>query len=503
MKVLYFDCFSGMSGDMTIAAFLDAGVDYQYLKNELLKMDLKGYSLKAEKTVKNGLAATKFNVMDENGNVFGHAPLFAHCHKTHSHGGDHDHDHAHDHSHDHGNHEYAHDHDHEHSHAHNHNHDHSHDHDGHEHEHTHDGGACRTNEDEGGQAHQHCASAHHAHRGLREIKEIINSSGLNQSVKKLAVKIFENIAAAESKMHNIAVEEIHFHEVGAIDSIIDIVGTAICFDYLKIDKCFVSKIPVSFSFIKTAHGKWPNPAPASLELLKNFTLTKSAVEKELVTPTGAAIIKTLCDPADDLPPDFILEKIGYGAGYYDFEHPNVLRIMTGEKKNSAEAGAGDLSVIAAARELDCQSDEVDILKANIDDMAPEFFEPLISNLMAAGALDVCVSQILMKKGRPAFELAVISKIELTSKMAEIIFNSATTIGLRVQRSPRLILKRKSVVYNSPSGQSVAFKISYLKGTAIRLKPEFEDLKNFASANKISIDEARAIIMAEIQKSAIV
>ncbi len=488
MKILYFDCFSGMSGDMTIGAFIDAGVDYQYLVNELLKMDLKGYSLKAEKTVKNGLAATKFNVMDENGNIFGHAPLFAHCHKTHCHGGDHQHDHIH-----------QHESDHLHTHGCEHNYDyengHSHDRGSHEHEHDHDHG----HEHE----HEHGASEHHEHRGLCEIKEIINSSGLNPSVKNLAVKIFENIAAAESKMHNIAVEEIHFHEVGAIDSIIDIVGTAICFDYLKIDKCFVSKIPVSFSFIKTAHGKWPNPAPASLELLKNFTLTKSAVEKELVTPTGAAIIKTLCDPADGLPPDFILEKIGYGAGFHDFEHPNVLRIMTGEKKNSAESGAGDLSVIAAAGELDCQNDEVNILKANIDDMAPEFFEPLISNLMAAGALDVSVSQILMKKGRPAFELEVMSKIELTAKMAEIIFNSATTIGLRVQRSPRLILKRKSAVYNTPSGQSVAYKISYLKGSMIRLKPEFEDLKNFAAASKISIDEARAIIMAEIQKSGIV
>lgn len=496
MKVLYFDCFSGMSGDMTIGAFLDAGVDYQYLVNELLKMDLKGYSLKAEKTVKNGLAATKFNVMDENGNVFGHAPLFVHCHKTHSHGGDHQHDHTHDHESDHRHNQGC-------EHNYDHEDDHSHDRSCHGHAdvqgHDHDHGLEHTH----GHDHDHGASEHHAHRGLREIKEIINSSGLNQSVKNLAVKIFENIAAAESKMHNIAVEEIHFHEVGAIDSIIDIVGTAICFDYLKIDKCYVSKIPVSFSFIKTAHGKWPNPAPASLELLKNFTLTKSAVEKELVTPTGAAIIKTLCDPADDLPPDFILEKIGYGAGFHDFEHPNVLRIMTGEKKNSAEAGAGDLSVIAAARELDCQSDEVNILKANIDDMAPEFFEPLISNLIAAGALDVSVSQILMKKGRPAFELTVISKIELTSKMAEIIFNSATTIGLRVQRSPRLILKRKFAVYNSPSGRSVAYKVSYLKGSAIRLKPEFEDLKNFAAANKISIDEARAVIMAEIQKSGIV
>ncbi|OGM00813.1 MAG: TIGR00299 family protein [Candidatus Wallbacteria bacterium GWC2_49_35] len=487
MKVLYFDCFSGMSGDMTIGAFLDAGVDYEYLKNELAKLNLKGYSLKSERVTKNGLAATKFNVMDEDGNVFGHAPLFAHCRKTHVHGliesgvddgnqcGGHDHEHNHD--------RHVHDRDHDHDHEHNHSHDHDHEHGhGHVHGEEHD--------------HPHVRVEEHTHRGLNEIKNIINLSALNNNVKKLSIKIFRNIAEAESKMHNMDIEKVHFHEVGAIDSIIDIVGTAICVDRMGIDKCFVSKIPVSFSFIQTSHGRWPNPAPASLELLKNFTLTKSGVGKELVTPTGAAIIKTLCEPAECDPPDFVLDKIGYGAGYHDFEHPNVLRIMIGEKKKSEKPAATNCPVAGAALALGCESDEIDLLTANIDDMAPEYFDSLIDELMAAGALDVSLAHILMKKGRPAFELTVMSAVELTSKIAEIVFKLTTTIGLRVQRVPRLVLKRSAAIYRSPAGETVPVKISYLKGDALRVKPEYDKLKKFAAKNNISVEEARRIVLEE-------
>ncbi|HOT75728.1 MAG TPA: nickel pincer cofactor biosynthesis protein LarC [Candidatus Wallbacteria bacterium] len=517
MKVLFFDCFSGISGDMTIGAFLDAGVDYDYLKNELAKLKLEGYSLKAEKTTKNGLAATKFNVMDCSGNVFGHAPLFSHCHKTHGHGviegvshngavyRDHIETHAHI-AHDH---QHAHDHNHVHGHDHDHGHDHGHDHD-HAHELEQEGAE---NSCEYGTPiehheheilrheanHSHLAAADHSHRNLEDIKKIINSSKLNKNVREISIKIFENIAAAESKMHNVAVDKIHFHEVGAIDSIIDIVGTAICVDFLKIEKFYVSKIPVSFSFIKTAHGKWPNPAPASLELLKNFTLTKSPVEKELVTPTGAAIIKTLCEPCAG-PPDFELKATGYGAGYHDFEHPNVLRIMIGEKKKikTSVPDAGICGETAAA--LGCETDEVDILTANIDDMQPEYFEHLVEELMGAGALDVSLGQILMKKGRPAFELSVMSETSLTAKISEIIFRLTSTIGLRVERVSRLVLKREKVLCELSAGKSVPIKVSYLKGEICRVKPEYEELKKFAAENKIGIDEARDLILTEFKKT---
>jgi len=429
MKVLYFDCFSGMSGDMTIGAFLDAGMDMNYLMNELSKLNLPGYSLKCETVMKNGLAAHKFNVMDENGNVFGHAPIFLHCHKRHSHGNvppgehkhghaghdhphDHEHDHIHGHSHDNGphhpprpedaagphlhhdddhSHEHEtlpefhhehyekHDHDHnikpgehcpphdneelhEHFHFHSHEEGHDHPHSHHHcpppppppppaahhrhdknegqkhqnkqagHEHSHDHGHDRPEHDHG-HSHDHGANDNGQHRGLNEIKKLINDSGLNARVKSLSCEIFQNIAEVEAKMHNIAIDKIHFHEVGAIDSIIDIVGTAICVDHFQIGECFVSKVPVSFGYIKFSHGLWPNPAPATLELLKNFTLYKMNIDRELITPTGAAILKTLCKGSSQMP-DFELEKIGYGAGYHDFEHPNVLRIMIGEKKKN-------------------------------------------------------------------------------------------------------------------------------------------------------------------------
>ena len=520
MKVLFFDCFSGISGDMTIGAFLDAGVDYDYLKNELAKLKLEGYSLKAEKTTKNGLAATKFNVMDCAGNVFGHAPLFGHCHKTHDHGfiegvkhnGSVYRDHVENHGHGAHDHDHQHDHDHGHDHAHGHNHNHDHDHD-HHHDCEQDAGFGAETSSEYGMpiehheheilrheaSHSHSGAAGHAHRNLDDIKKIIDSSELNKNVREISIKIFENIAAAESKMHNVAVDKIHFHEVGAIDSIIDIVGTAICIDFLKIEKFYVSKIPVSFSFINTSHGKWPNPAPASLELLKNFTLTKSPIEKELVTPTGAAIIKTLCEPCG-CPPDFELKATGYGAGYHDFEHPNVLRIMIGEKKKirTSVPEAGICGETAEA--LGCETDEVDLLTANIDDMQPEYFEPLIEELMTAGALDVSLGQILMKKGRPAFELVVMSAPGLTAKISQIIFRLASTIGLRVERVSRLVLKRETVLCEVSAAKSVPVKVSYLKGEICRVKPEYEELKKFASENKISIEEARERILSEFKKS---
>lgn len=288
MKILYFDCFSGISGDMTIGAFLDIGVDFEYLKNELLKLNLSGYSLKCEKILKNGILSTKFNVLDENGNIFGHAPAFTHCHE---------HNHLH----------------------HKHHNTHDYHHDDHYHDYL-DNSHTNTNHSE------------HHHKKYSDIKNMIESSKLNNNVKNIACKIFENIAYAESKIHGLNIDDIYFHEVGAIDSIIDIVGTAICIDALNIKECVVSKIPISFGFIRTAHGLWPNPAPATLELLKGFTLTKTSNSKELVTPTGAGIIKTLCNTTDDIS-NFSVEKIGYGAGYYDFEHPNVLRIMLCEKKN--------------------------------------------------------------------------------------------------------------------------------------------------------------------------
>ena len=563
MKVLYFDCFSGMSGDMTIGAFLDAGMDMNYLVNELSKLNLAGYSLKSEAVMKNGLAARKFNVMDEKGNVFGHAPIFLHCHKRHSHGNmppgghkhdDHDHHHGHDnghphpprpedaggphlhpdgdHSHEHGilpefHHEHYEKHDHGHNvkpgehcppfdseelrehfdfHSHEEGHEHSHHHcpppppppaahhrydknEGQKHQNKqagHDHGHDRPEHDHG-HSHDHGANDNGQHRGLNEIKKLINDSSLNARVKSLSCEIFQNIAEVESKMHNIAIDKIHFHEVGAIDSIIDIVGTAICVDHFNIEECFVSKVPVSFGYIKFSHGLWPNPAPATLELLKNFTLYKMNIDRELITPTGAAILKTLCKGSSQMP-DIELEKIGYGAGYHDFEHPNVLRIMIGEKKKGEITRQSDIYINSIAEKIGCGSDQIDMITANIDDMRPEYYDFLIEKLMSIGALDAIISPVIMKKGRPSNQLNVMCQPEKTATLSAEIFKLSTTIGMRVQRTGRLVLDRRTDTLKTDHGD-VRFKVTFLKGIVLNVKPEYDDLKKYANAKNISPDAA--------------
>lgn len=444
MKVLHFDCISGISGDMTIGAFLDAGMDFSHLAAQLSKLGLDGYSLKREKVIKNGLSATKFNVVDSGGNVFGHAPMFAHCKKTHDHG----------------------------HHGHDHHHDHDHDHD-HHHDHHHD---------------QSGSGAEGAHRGIREIRDMINGSGIADRAKKIAVAIFEDIADAESRMHGIAPEKVLFHEVGALDSIVDIVGTAVCVDHFGVEECTVSSLPVSFGYIKFSHGKWPNPAPAALELMKGFDLRHLDVGAELVTPTGAAILRVLCKRSAPLPA-MNLAAIGYGAGYHDFDHPNVLRLLIGESRGGRTAPA-DAAVSAIASEIGCGADEVDVITANIDDMPPEHFETVVEKLMEAGALDAAVTPVLMKKGRPAYQISVICGRPKTPSVAARLFRTSTTIGMRVETRSRLVLERRTVKIQTAHGE-VAFKAAYLAGEKLHSKPEFEDLKKYASGRGISTLEASA------------
>jgi uncharacterized protein (TIGR00299 family) protein len=274
------DCFSGISGNMTIGAFLDLGVDEKMLLDELNKLNVDGYKICISKKVKNGIEGTYFDVIleDEKG----------HCHSD-----EHEHSHHHDHEHIH---EHHHDHDHEHRHEHSHHHS-------------------------------------HEHRNLHDIEKIIDSSELSERVKILSKKIFGFVAQAESKVHGKPIDEIHFHEVGAIDSIVDIIGTAICVDSLKIEKIIVSKLHVGTGFVRCQHGLMPVPAPATLEIIKNgkIPVYSSGIVGELVTPTGAAIVAVLADEFG-IQPDMEIEKIGYGSGYKDFEIPNMLRLILGKKK---------------------------------------------------------------------------------------------------------------------------------------------------------------------------
>src|SRR3954471_4636630 len=318
MRTLYFDCFSGISGDMVIGALIDAGADPNLLELELQELKLDNeYELKWKRIVKNGITSTKFDViLQTNPSLIG---LSVDKGQEHSH--DHDHDHLHGHSHDHEHHHgHSHDHNHEHHHGHSHDHNHEHHHDhshDHDHEHHHD------------HSHDHVHHHHHEHRAYKDIVELIEATDIANPVKETALRIFKRIGEAEGLIHGIPLEKVHFHEVGAIDSIIDIIGAAILIHQLNVDAIKSSPIPVGTGKIHIDHGIYPVPAPATLEILKGVPIEQSDIRAELTTPTGAAIIAVLAEEFGPIP-SMKISSIGYGAGTKTFkQHPNVLRVIIG------------------------------------------------------------------------------------------------------------------------------------------------------------------------------
>lgn len=315
-EILYFDIKSGISGDMTIASLLDLGVDQDKFLKELKKLNLAGYEIEISTVQKNGITATDFKVILDDDSHPDH----------HDHHSDHDQSHndqeqEHSHhaggcngcgKHDHGKSEHSHSqHDHEHS-------EHKHNHDDHTHQHSHKAG------------HSHSQSSH-VHRNFNDIKELINQSDLSQKVKDLSIDIFAEVAEAEAKVHNKEISEVHFHEVGAVDSIVDIVGAAVLIEMLNPDHIYASPVALGTGFVDAAHGRIPVPAPATIEILKDVPVYSTGVKGELVTPTGAAIIKTLAEEFIQLP-EVEIAKIAYGAGKKDFEITNLLRVYQAKKK---------------------------------------------------------------------------------------------------------------------------------------------------------------------------
>ena len=299
MKTLYFDCFSGVSGDMVIGALIDAGADPVKLVEELKKLNIEDeYKLTWKKVNKNGITSTKFDVLLAN-HDHGHTHSHDH-HHDHEHTHSHDHDHEHIHAHSHDDHEHTHSHDHDHEHGHTHSHDHSHDH------------------------------HHHDHRSYKDIVRLIEEADFPQPVKETALKIFKKIGEAEGLIHGVPLEKVHFHEVGAVDSIIDIIGTAILIHQLEVSGIKSSPIPVGTGKIRIDHGIYPVPAPATLEILKGVPIEHSEVRFELTTPTGAAIIAVLAEEFCSIP-SMKVRSIGYGAGTKTFkDRPNVVRVIIGE-----------------------------------------------------------------------------------------------------------------------------------------------------------------------------
>ena len=327
----------------------------------------------------------------------------------------------------------------------------------------------------------------HAHRHLYHIHDIINNSTLPDPVKKNAAGIFSSLAHAEAKIHGESVEHVHFHEVGAVDAIVDIVGAAVGLYRLGVEKVYCSPLPVTRGWVKSAHGEIPLPAPAAAALLQDVPTYGVEGDYELVTPTGAAIVKTLAH-SFGLQPAMTVNKIGFGAGSADFARPNVLRVFLGEEQ-SAAAG---------------MNERLTLLETNIDNMNPELFEPLMERLFAAGALDVYFTPIMMKKSRPAIVLSALCNPKDKEPLAQIIFSNSTTLGVRISQIERRCLQREFKEIETPWGK-VKIKLARANEQIVSASPEYEDCKRLAAEHDLSVrevyDAAKAIAwQAGIRKS---
>ena len=385
MKVLCYDCFSGISGDMNLGAMLDLGIELSYLKGELEKLNLGGWELIAEKSQRHGISGTKVTVRQT--------------------------------------------------------------------------------------VHEH------AHRHLSDIQKIINGSLLPDEVKELSMKIFRKIADAEAKVHGIPVDKVHFHEVGAIDSIVDITGAAICFAALKPEAVFVSEIELGSGFVKCDHGSLPVPAPATAEIVRDLPVRTGGVGFEATTPTGAAILSVLGTEFGSTQAVRI-SRTGYGVGHKDHpEIPNLLRVSLGETVSLSATGHKAL-----------------LIESNIDDMNPEFYDHVSERLFKAGASDVYFSQIIMKKGRPGVVLKVICETHLEDVMKEIIFRESTTLGIRIFEFRKETLAREFGKINTQYGE-MTVKKSFYENVPVSFKPEYEECKRVAAENGIPVKEVYNHVMA--------
>jgi uncharacterized protein (TIGR00299 family) protein len=388
-RILYYDCFAGISGDMNLGALVDLGVDADHLEKELGKLNIKGFRLEVKPDMRKGISGTKVTVVVEN----------------------------------------------------------------------------QENE---------------KHRHLRHIEELIQKSSLSNRIKEKSLSIFDLIAEAEAKVHNISKEKVHFHEVGALDSIADIVGAAICQEYLEVDEIHSSPVQVGGGFVRCAHGKMPVPAPATAEILEAIPMKSGLVEYEATTPTGAAILAATVNCFSEKM-EMSIAKTGYGIGQRDGDIPNVLRVYLAETQ--------------AEQVDDLMEGEAVLLECNLDDMNPEYYSHVMDLLFEAGALDVYVSPVVMKKSRPGHILSVLCHHDTAGNMKEILFRETSSIGLREQTLKRSMLRREMVVVKTKFGD-VQVKRSYYKGSVVNEKPEFEQCRSLALEHGLSLED----IVKEVRKN---
>jgi uncharacterized protein (TIGR00299 family) protein len=404
MKTLYFDCFSGISGDMTIGALLDLGLDLEYLRSELRKLPVEGYDLQSSRVVRANISAMKFHVVVDNG--------------TQNHGHGHDHHQHHDH--------------------------------------------------------------HDNHHRASDILAMIRQSGLNANTKRIAVDIFTKLAISEGRVHHIPPEDVEFHEVGAVDSIVDTVGAAIGFDALAVERFICSPINVGSGFIHCQHGVYPVPTPATADLLRQATIYSKHATTELVTPTGAAILAAVVGEFGPLK-GLSIEKIGYGAGTKQFQDfPNCLRLMVCSERRDQASEHRPPAV-----------DTIVVIEANIDDMAPQNLAFVTERLLEAGALDVCALPAQMKKGRPGYLLQVLAPPNRQEALEDWIFRETTTIGLRHYTASRSVLEREIVQVGTIHG-TIGVKVSKRGGKVPNVAPEYEDCARLAREKNVPLKDVQRL-----------
>ena len=376
MRIAYFDCFSGASGDMILGSLIDAGLSPRLFREVLKKLGIPDVRLRVKKVLKGGISATQVIV------------------------------------------------------------------------------ASRKNE--------------RPHRDLKELLKIIERSSLETHIKKKSKEIFERIALAEAKIHQKPVDDIHFHELGGLDSVVDIVGSVWGLDQLEIQQIHVSKVNVGTGFVRCEHGLLPVPAPATLYLMKGKPIYSSGVERELLTPTGAAILTSLGLEFGPMPL-MKVERIGYGAGRDELSHPNVLRLIIGTSVSNSE------------------KEEVMVIETNIDDMNPQFYDFVMEELFAMGIKDVFLTPIIMKKNRPATLLTIVTSPEKLSSITKFLLRETTTIGLRWREEVRARADREILSLRTKYGK-IRFKLARWDGKMINVSPEYEDCKRLALEKRISLKE---------------
>lgn len=375
MRIAYFDCFSGISGDMTLGALVDAGLELEALKSQLYQLPLGKFRIQAFPVRRGSFAGTKVEIITE--------------------------------------------------------------------------------------------AEDQSHRRLQDILEIIGKSPLPETVKKDSERIFVRLAEAEAKVHGVSVDKVHFHEVGALDSIVDVIGAALGIHLLGIEKIYASSLNLGSGFVDAEHGRLPVPAPGTLELVRGLPTYSTNVQAELTTPTGAAIVSTLCTGFGPLP-SMEIEKIGYGAGSLDLPgFPNMLRLIVGQAREAY------------------QEDQVMVIEANLDDMSPQFFEPLVDELFEKGALDVYLSSVIMKKSRPAVKLTVIAEGALAETCTSLILSNTTTFGVRSYPVKRRKLSREVLEINTPYGP-IRVKVGRSGDRILHLNPEYEDCKRIAQERGLPV-----------------